>query len=203
MTTTTTPAASPLKIRLDNVRIAFPKLYLGDQVNGEGQFRCGAQLIITPDHPQLATVRTLMDGALKAKWKDKWEAHKKNAIAKGKLCLQDGDLKAKWEGFAGNFTLSANCPNPAGFGDTAENCKKPKVYDAQRNLVEKDTGLIYSGCYVNALVEFYAHDRFGDGVFCSLLGVQFAKDGDAFAGSSARADDFESASEGADAGEFV
>lgn len=198
-TTTTTPAASPLKIRLDNVRIAFPRLYKGEQYQGAGTYRCGAQLIITPDHSQFGKVKDLIELAGVTKFKDKWPAERKSAYAKDNICLRDGDLKAKYEGFAGNWVLSANCPG----GETEEACKKPKVYDAQRNLVEKDTGLIYSGCYVNALVEFYGDSRRGAQINCSLLGVQFHKDGDAFAGSSAKADDFESASEGADAGEFV
>jgi hypothetical protein len=199
MTQTTTPAASPLKIRLDNVRIAFPRLYKGEQYQGAGTFRCGAQLIISPDHPQMAKVEALIDLAGQTKFKDKWPVARKAAFAKDNVCLRDGDLKAKYEGFAGNKVLSANCPG----GETEEACKKPKVYDLQRNLVEKDNGMIYSGCFVNALVEFYGDGRRGEQINCSLLGVQFARDGYAFAGSSAKADDFEAASEGADAGEFV
>ena len=196
MTTTT---ASPLKVRIDNVRIAFPNLYKGTQFQGQGSFRCGAQFILPPDHPQFAQVQKLIDLAGQTKFKDKWAAAKKAATAKDKVCLRDGDSKAKWEGFAGNYILSANCPG----GETEEACKKPKVYDAQRKQVERDTGLIYSGCYVNALVEFYGDSRFGEAVNCSLLGVQFHKDGDAFAGSSAKDDDFEAATEGAGGEDFL
>lgn len=191
--------ASPLKIRIDNVRIAFPRLYKGDQFQGTGSYRCGAQLLIPADHPQIAEVNTLVDLAGKTKFKDKWPAAQKVAKAKDKIALRDGDLKAKMEGFAGNFVLSANCPG----GETEDACKKPKVYDKQRNLVPTDTGLIYSGCYVNALVEFYGDSRFGEAINCSLLGVQFHADGDSFAGSTAKDEDFEVAADGAGAGEFV
>ena len=38
-----------LRFRLDNVRVAFPTLFKGEQFNGEGKFRCGAQLLLAPD----------------------------------------------------------------------------------------------------------------------------------------------------------
>lgn len=194
--------ASPLKIRIDNVRIAFPRLYKGEQYQGAGNFRCGAQLIIPPDHPQAAAVDDLVEQAGKTKFKDKWPAARKTILAKDKLCLRDGDLKAKLEGFAGNKVLSANCRG----GETEPECKKPKVYSSAatgRQLLTRDDGTIYSGCYVNALVEFYGDDRRGEQINCSLLGVQFHADGDAFAGSTAKDEDFEGAADGAGAGEFV
>ena len=198
MTQATAPVvASPTKIRINNVRIAFPNLYTPRQFQGQGAYRCGAQFIIPPDHPQLAKVNELIDLAGKTKFKDKWPAAKKSATAKDKLPLRDGDLKAKFEGFAGNHVLSANCAG----GETEALAKRPKVFDAQARELPADTGIVYSGCYVNALVEFYGDSRYGEAVNCSLLGVQFAKDGDAFAGSVAHADDFE-ATEGADAEDF-
>jgi len=59
----------------------------------------------------------------------------------------------------------------------------------------------YSGCYANISVEFYAQDGDNAGIRCSLRGVQFAKDGDAFAGGSkVSADEFDDdLSAGADA----
>ena len=45
MTTTT----NPTRFRIDNARVDWPELFEGKQFNGEGKFRCGAQLIVPPD----------------------------------------------------------------------------------------------------------------------------------------------------------
>ena len=46
---------------------------------------------------------------------------------------------------------------------------------------------IYRGCYVNALIEVYAMDQYGDQVNAKLVGIQFRRDGDAFGSAPARA----------------
>lgn len=188
------------QFRLNNVRCDWPELFKGKQFNGEGKYRCGATLILPPDHPQFKDVKAAIETAAKLKWKDKAGAMLKAAQAKDGICLRDGDLKVKAaDGYEGNWYISANCKG----GDTEAECEKPRVFTADRKLVEdaKDSP-IYRGCYVNAVVQFYADDRFSTGVFCKLVGIQFAKDGDAFGTAPARAEDFEDVSEGADAGLF-
>ncbi len=198
--TTMSTTATPLRFRVNNVRASFPNLFKGTQFNGEGKFRCGSSLIVAADHPQLKQINEAIELAAKEKWKDKATARLSGARKKGKVCLSDGDDKAKYDGYAGNWVLSANCKG----GDTEPECDKPTVYDAQRNVItEAGKSPIYSGCYVNALVEFYADDRFGDGVFCKLVGIQFHKVGDAFGSARATADDFDDVSQGAEAEDFA
>lgn len=189
------------RFRLDNVRVDWPELFKGKQFNGEGKFRCGATLILGPDHPQFKQVQTAIDEAAKVKWKDKAPAMLKAARAKDNVAFRDGDLKTKAaDGYAGNWYVSANCKG----GDSEPECDKPTVYDAQRNRVtDPSQNPIYRGCYANALVEFYADDRYGQGVFAKLVGIQFRRDGDAFGSAPARADDFEDVAEGAEANDFV
>lgn len=198
----TTPS-NPLRFRIDDVRIAFPNLFKGEQFNGEGKFRCGASLLLPPDHPQMKQVRAAIEKAMQDKWgKDPkvLAANKKAAESKDKICLRDGDLKPKYDGFAGNFYLSANCPG----GDTEPECAKPTVFDANRvKVTDAGKNPIYPGCYVNALVEFYADERFGSAVNCTLSGVQFRRDGDAFGTAPAREDDFEDVTEGATADDLA
>jgi Protein of unknown function (DUF2815) len=197
MTTNT----SPTRFRLDNVRCDWPNLFKGEQFQGTGKFRCGVQLLVPTGHPQYKAIETAITESANTKWKDKAAQTLKVARAKDNVCFRDGDLKAKApEGYAGSWILSANCKG----GDTEAECDKPTVYDAARNKVtEASKSPIYRGCYVNALVEFYADSRFGDGVFCKLVGIQFQKDGDAFGSAPARADDFDDVVEGAGADDFV
>ena len=109
----------------------------------------------------------------------KWEAILKGAEAQQKVCLRDGDLKSEYEGFADHWAISAN------------SFTRPSVFDAQRNPVTEDSGIVYSGCYVNAIVSFKAFDNVSKGVTAELSGVQFWRRGDAFAGGKvAEADEF-------------
>lgn len=194
-----TPNTNPLRFRIDNVRVDWPELFTGKQFNGTGNYRCGAQLIIEPDHPQFKQVENAIEKAAADKWKDKAASRLKGARLKDNVALRDGDAKAKFDGYAGNYYISASCK-----GDDEEaKCEKPTVYDKFRNVVtEARQNPIYRGCYVNALVEFYAMDQYGDQVNCKLIGIQFRRDGDAFGSAPARADDFEDVTDGADAGDF-
>ena len=188
---------TPTEFRLDNVRVAFPNLFVGTQFNGTGNFRCGAQLIVPKDHPQVVQIQAALQAAAEAKWKDKAKAKFAAAKAKNKVSLTDGDLKG-YDGFEGNWALSANCKG----GATEAACTKPKVYGLNPRegaVTDPAKSPIYSGCYVNAKISFYADDRFGDGVFCSLAGIQFAKDGDSFGAAQAQPDEFDTIADGAGA----
>lgn len=200
-----TPNTNPLRFRLDNVRVDWPELFFGKQFNGTGQYRCGATLLIEPSHPQFKQVENAIKQAAQEKWKDKWEARLKGARLKDNVCLRDGDAKSKYDGYGGNFYVTASCKG----NDVEELCVKPTVYDKGRNEVPtalvregKARNLIYRGCYVNALIEVYAMDQYGDQVNAKLVGIQFRADGDAFGSAPARADDFEDVAEGASADDF-
>jgi len=68
----------------------------------------------------------------------------------------------------------------------------PKIYGIDGKTLLKETdGIIYGGCYVNAILDFYAQSGENPGMRCSLVGVQFLRDGPAFSGSSVSAGDFE------------
>jgi len=91
--------------------------------------------------------------------------------------LHDGDAKAEYEGFEGNKFVSARAK------------VRPTVFDQQRQELSEADGKPYSGCYVNASIELWAQDNsFGKRINAQLRGVQFLRDGDAFAGGSRPAD---------------
>lgn len=192
---------NPLRMRVDNVRIDWPELFVGKQYNGTGAYRCGLTFIIPPNHPQFAAIENAIKLAAKEKWKDKAQAKYEAAKMKDNICLRDGRLKAdKSDGYEGNFYVSASCKG----ADEEAQCVKPTVYDAARNVVTNPAqNPIYRGCYGNVLVEFYAMDQYGDQINCKLIGVQFARDGDAFGSAPARPDDFEDVSAGANADDFA
>jgi hypothetical protein len=195
----TTPAqANPLRVRLTNVRVTFPKLFEPEKFTPtDKDDYYSASFLLTRDHPDLAALATTIRAAAVAKWRDKAEDTLMVAKAKDKLPIHDGDLKATkpyGAAYKGMFYVSAR--------NNARTGAKPGVYDS---VIDSTTGLArviltandkrapYSGAYVDVLLDLFGYERDGGiGVGASIAGVQFKKDGDRLAGGAvAAADDFE------------
>lgn len=182
-----------MKLKLNNVRASFVRIFTPEEFNGDGNPKFSCVFILPKDHPQIAEIKKAMTAVAKEKWGDKAEAIYKQLQANNKLALADGDLKPELEGYPGNYFISSSSK------------QRPLVIDANKEpLVEAD-GKPYSGCYVNAIVEFWAQDNnYGKRINAQLKGVQFYRDGDAFSGGGvASADEFDVVAEGADAEEFA
>ena len=170
-----------MKVKLSNVRLAFPALWEAKTVNGEGKPAFSATFILGKDHPAIADLQKAIVEVAKEKWGEKWGDVVKSLKATDKLALHDGDGKAQYAGFAGNLYVSAR------------NEARPLVLGADKSQLTAADGVIYAGCFVNAVVDVWAQDNgYGKRVNASLSGVQFFADGEAFAGGGvASADDFE------------
>jgi hypothetical protein len=182
-----------MKIKLSNVRVAFPQFFEAKTVNGEGKPAFSASFLIEPTDPQIKAINAAIDQVAKDKWGAKADAVLKQMRATDKVALHDGDLKAQYSGFEGMFYVSAR------------SAVRPLVIDRDKSpLVEAD-GKPYAGCYVNASVELWAQDNnYGKRINASLGGVQFLRDGDAFAGGApASEDEFDDITAGADAESLV
>lgn len=177
-----------MKLRLSNVRLAFPTLFEAKTVNGEGKPAFSASFLLDPADPQLTAINQAIDTCAKAKWGAKADAILKAMRGADKVFLHDGDLKENYDGFAGMLYVSSRSTT------------RPLVIDADKSpLTEKD-GKPYAGCYVNASIELWAQDNnYGKRINASLRGVQFLRDGDAFAGGApASEDEFDDLTVGAD-----
>ena len=196
-----------MKLHLNNVRVSFANgLYKASAMEAGQQEKFGADFILQPDSVVLRvnadgtkTKTTLKDAEL-AVATEAWKANAAKVLATleaSKKSIRDGDLRVNksgdvYEGYAGNTYV------------TAKSATRPLLVDANRQPVTEEDGVIYSGCYVNAIVELYANTQpTKKGVFAGLKGVQFVKDGDAFGGGApAAATEFDVV-EGADAGDFA
>ena len=178
-------------VRLENVRLAFPELFVAKQVNGEGTARYSAALIMDPNHSGLAALERVFKVVAKEKWGDEAEETLTLLKKKDKLALHDGDDKPNYEGYPGNHFVNANSTS------------RPTVVDKDRSALIEGDGVIYSGCYVNAIIEIWAQDnKYGKRINATLKGVQFYAKGDAFSGSPpAQADDFDDLSVAEDGGD--
>lgn len=181
-----------MKVKINNARIAFPTLFKAEQVNGEGEPKFSATFLLPKTHPAIKDIQNAIEQVAKEKWADKGEAILKKIKAELKLCLKDGDLKEEYEGFTGNYYLSAN------------NKIRPYVVDRDKTQLNPDSGVIYAGCYVNAVIDIWAMDnKYGKRICASLSGVQFYKEGDAFSGGGIASDaDFDDLSAETGAEEF-
>lgn len=182
-----------MKVKLNNVRLAFPQLYEAKTVNGEGKPAFSATFLLDPTHSDIKALNAAIDAVAKDKWGAKADAIVKTARAADKVCLHNGDTKAEYAGFEGNFYVSAR------------NATRPTVIDADKSPLTAQDGKPYAGCFVNAVVDIWAQDNnYGKRINASLGGVQFFRDGDAFAGGgAASADEFDNIAEGATAEDLV
>lgn len=182
-----------MKIKLQNVRLAFPQLFEAKTVNGEGEPAFSASFLLTPDHPSIPELRKAFEAVGKEKWGAKWPNVKKEIEAKDRLALHDGDTKADYAGFEGNWYVSTR------------NKTRPLVIDRDKSPLTAADGRPYAGCYVHASIELWCQDNnYGKRINASLRGVQFYQDGDAFAGGGAASEDeFDDIGEGATAEDLV
>lgn len=182
-----------MKLKLKNVRLAFPVLFEAKTVNGEGEPAFSASFLMPPDHPSVADINAAVEEIGKGKWGAKWPSIKKELAAKDKLPIHDGDLKERYAGFAGNVYVNARSK------------VRPGVFDRDTSTLQASDGKPYAGCYVVGSIELYAQDNnYGKRVNATLRGVQFLKDGEAFSGGApAGADEFEDLGVDEEEGELV
>ena len=173
-----------MRVQLKNVRLAFADIFQPTDFNGDGNFKFRATLLIPKNSDAHKAVSDAIKQVAQETFKEKADKTLQQIKAADNLCLRDGDLK-DYDGFEGNMSLSAT------------NKARPSLFDrdGKTQLVEAD-GKPYNGCYVNAIVDVYAYTKYGQQINCSLLGLQFAADGDAFsANRPAQAGEFDDLSD--------
>ncbi len=167
-----------MKMTVRNVRLSFVALLEPKAVNAGDKPAYSASLLLAPTDPQVAAINAAMLEAAKAKWGAKGETMFKTLKAGDKLALHNGDSKAQYAGFEGNMFISAR------------NQAKPALKHRDGRTDVTEAGVLYSGCYANAVLELWAQDNnYGKRINATLLGVQFVKDGESFGGGGGRASD--------------
>jgi len=176
-------------LMLKNKVHAFPAIAEAASI-GDGEPAFGTRLVIDPKDDDVALIEKAMKEVARAKWKDDGDAVLAMLIEDGKVAFERKPYRSKktgkvYEGFEGKFNLGTRNPKA-----------QPTVFNQYGEPVTGKSAieqLVYSGCRINAKVEFWAQDNsFGRRINCSLLGVMFAGDGERFGGGSApaSADDF-------------
>jgi hypothetical protein len=172
-----------MKIMLKNVRLCFARnLFQKSKPTAAGadaKEKYQGEFILEVGSPNHALMKEAINGAAKVEWGDKAEDTLKAVAAAACIwALRDGDLKDRPE-YKGKLVASA------------KNEIRPLVIDEARSPMDADDSRIYSGCYVNAIIDVKAGSKPKKQVYAYLLGVQKVADGERLSGSVAAADDFE------------
>lgn len=170
-----------MKVTLKNVRLSFPDLFTPKSFEG-GEPKYRASFLIPKDDAQLKAIEAAILQVARVKWPAPGKAEAVLKSIRGnpnKFCFQDGDTK-DYDGYEGMMYVAAN------------NKSRPLVIDRDKSPLSAADGKPYAGCFVNASIEFFAYDKPANGISCSLKGVQFVRDGDAFGGGApARPEEFD------------
>lgn len=180
-------------IKLDNVRllrVSLTKPYLGkdakiDPATGKAEGKYHIDAVFAPNHPQFAELQSVIRGVATAKWKELTQ--QTLDMIKGnnqRFPLQRGDqYRPGKPAYAGMLYISAG------------NKDQPTILATENGVNLSNRGMPvltpahpkwpYEGCYANVLLEFYTY-LYGNspGLGCSVLGVQFYRDGERLKGSS-------------------
>ena len=171
-------------IMLTNTRLSFPQL-VEARAYQEGQAKkFSADLILDPAGEDWKKVMHSAMQSAQEKWGD-------NAQAVLQMCQADRKLRAfgngaekvdkktfkPYEGYEGAVYVSANNANPPQMIESNGKSVDPTNTMAYQALARK----MYGGCYVNAAIKFWIQDnKYGRGIRCELIALQFAKDGTPF-----------------------
>lgn len=165
---------APNKFVLKNVRLSFPSLWRKAKFNGlETKFEATFLLDKTEHADTIKKIQSRIAELVKTDLKG-------TKLGPDKLCLRDG-ADTGYDGYENAFSFKAS------------GTKRPMVLDRDKSQLAEEDGRPYSGCYVNGVVELWVQqNEYGKRINATLLGVQFSKDGESFAGgSSGSADDFD------------
>jgi hypothetical protein len=171
----------PVKLKLTNVRARFPKLFEAEAFEPGAKPRYSCDFLLAKDDPRVKDIEAKLKAEAKAVWGDKvWEKMWNSLVDdRQKSAWQDGNM-TKYDSDDENIIIASK---------RYESDGRPRVVDRDNTPLVKDTGLIYSGAVVNGSVEFWIQKGKYAGIRCTMMGVQFVKDGDNFGGAAKPSED--------------
>jgi hypothetical protein len=162
-----------MKIQLPNVRLSFPSLFTHGTFNGDSTGKFEATFIL--DEKDHADAIKMLRSEIKKLIKEDLKGSKLGA---DRVCLQMGDQdRPEYEG---KFTIKTSTK------------KRPMLINRDKTPIVEEDGVLYAGCYVNAIVSLWAQNNgYGKRINGQLDGIQFVRDGDAFGDAGISSDAFD------------
>ena len=151
-------------------RISFANIFEAKSINGGEAKYSVSCLIPKEDKKTLLAIHKAVEAAKEDGKTRKWGGKIPPNL---KLPLRDGDIdRPDDENYQEHFFVNASSKDA------------PQVVDRHVQPVT-DPMMVYSGCYCNVSVNFYAFNANGNrGVAAGLGNVQFVKDGDRLSGKA-------------------
>lgn len=176
------------RVRLERVRGSFMHVDKPSASfeGGDLKFRCN--WLMDPTTAEGKKAIKLAEAAVDRVKKEAWGTKAdKIQIKPDRMFFCDGDDQTSqegdvYDGYEGMKVVKSN------------NAKRPKLYDRDKSRLEPDDDRFYSGGVYNAIVTFYAikdQKKGGNGIFCTLEGIQYVAKGEAFSGSGISDDAFD------------
>ena len=177
-----------LRVRLDNVRLSFPKIAEPQpQKTDDGKDKAptyNCEFILTPDHPGWVQYHKIVAHVAELKWPGK---------SQGVLqMLQMQSKNRAWGWGQEKIQKSTMQPYPSYVGNLfikAKSERAPQIFDAESNLVAFENMYwkelarkMYGGCRVNAVVKPWGwnNKQGGSGISNDFLAIQFLADDEPF-----------------------
>ena len=158
-------------------RISFANIWEPKAINGGDEKYSVSCLIPKSDKKTLARIQKAVEAAKEDGKARKWGGKIPPNL---KLPLRDGDIdRPDDENYEDCYFLNASSKDA------------PQVVDRKVNPV-LDPMMVYSGCYCNVSVNFYAFNANGNrGVAAGLGNIQFVRDGERLSGKASADADFD------------
>lgn len=176
------------RIKLEGVRLSFADIWRPKSIKRpdgtESPPKYSANFLIPKDGGDLTAIVDgkrvpILQGLKKTKLaaiakKLGDEKAKTLKIKANNYAVKDGD-EENYDGYEGNFYVGSN------------NVKQPKLIGRDKRVLTESDGVLYSGCYVNAIVTLWYQaagtkndNPVPHAVYGSLEAIQFLRDGEAF-----------------------
>jgi hypothetical protein len=158
-------------------RISFANIWEPKSINGGDEKYSVSCVISKSDTKTIARIQKAVEAAKEDGKTRKWGGKIPPNL---KLPLRDGDIdRPDDESYQNSFFINATSKDA------------PQVVDRKVNPVI-DPMMVYSGCYCNVSVNFYAFNANGNrGVAAGLGNIQFVKDGERLSGKASADADFD------------
>ena len=167
---------SNTQIVLRNTRLSYCFAVKG-KLNEKGQRVWSTTCLVPKNHPQLDEIRAAIAAAKEAGAAKLGKGPSKSPLLDGDA-KEDGQFKYAGEENRGMYLL--RCANYN---------RMPKVVDQQKQEIFDDDQL-YSGCYANVVINFYAYaSAQNKGVSPGLEAIQKKSDGVRLSGGGVNVDD--------------
>ena len=150
------------KIVIKNVRCVWPKLFTPEEYKGKTKYSIG--LLVPKDSDNFERLQAAIRETVAAQFGETEVAKKLKSFKTA------GVTKMPVKPYDDEETTLLITPKL----DASKG--RPRVFNRNKTDISPEAGIPYAGCWVNASVDVFCHNKEGGGIAFYLNGVQFVKE---------------------------